>query len=105
MKKIMLPSIYSEYPNFVITAKEGYIQPIHAKNPKKGFSLDEMQQIVGGYIQMVDISGRRKMVLNEEGKIHGLSFNEKATHFWEEKYGKTDMIVGNVLIMTRGGKE
>jgi hypothetical protein len=66
----------------------------------KTFELSQLQQIVGGYIEIIPLRKReRLMVLNEEGKLDGLPRNDKATELWEEEYGEgTDIIVGNVLI-------
>jgi hypothetical protein len=37
------------------------------------------------------------MWCNEEGKLIGLPFNPLATDLWEESFGKTDLIKGNVI--------
>jgi len=59
-------------------------------------TLVEMQMIVGGYIQplQVDHEGhRRTMIVNEEGKLRSLPLNLRATKI----AGLT--IVGDVLIL------
>ncbi len=63
--------------------------------PKNGrdFKLEELKKIVGGYIEIVTLSGNRIMVVNEEGKVNGLPINIKAT----ELCGY-DIIVGDVLV-------
>lgn len=68
-------------------------------SPKKGkyFSLQELQTIVGGYIEMVYLDDSRFMVVNEEGKLKNLPLNEKAT----ELFNSTDYIVGDVLVCSR----
>lgn len=33
------------------------------------FTLEEMQAIVGGYIELVELDGSTTMVVNEEGKL------------------------------------
>ena len=62
--------------------------------PKNGtdFSLEEMQAIVGGYIEIVSL-GDDLMVVNEEGKLIGLPINDVATAMITN-----DIIVGDVLI-------
>lgn len=69
-------------------------------SPKKGkhFKLDEMQKIVGGLIEIVEIYGGRLMILNEEGKLNGLAFNPKATLLYRLSRETTDIIVGDVLV-------
>lgn len=58
------------------------------------FSLKELSAIVGGYIETVPTKDGQIMVVNEEGKIHHLSPNPKATELL--KY--PDFIVGNALV-------
>lgn len=67
-----------------------------ATMPKNGkdFKLEELQPIVGGYIEIVYLPNRF-MVVNEEGKLMGLPINEKASII----AGET--IVGDVLICER----
>lgn len=66
----------------------------------KHFTLDEMQKLVGGYIEILRNPMEGKdfdAVLNEEGKLHGLEANPAATAYC----GTTgiDTLVGNVLIL------
>ena len=66
--------------------------------PAKGtrFKLEQMQAIVGGYIEYVQCKdGKHVLVINEEGKIEGLPYNEKATELAELMVG--DYIVGDAL--------
>lgn len=65
--------------------------------PKNGtdFQLDELQEFVGGYIEIVTARDGRLIVLNEEGKLNGLPVNVVATIL----YGNPDdAIVGDVLV-------
>lgn len=65
--------------------------------PKNGtdFSLHELQGVVGGYIEIVSLSGDDVMVVNEEGRLTGLPHNTKASVI------AMDYIVGNVLVCSR----
>ncbi len=67
--------------------------------PKNGtdFSLEELKTIVDGYIQIVWLKDERIMVVNEEGKIHRLPLNVRATCIVNGE-GIADTIVGNVLV-------
>lgn len=68
-------------------------------SPKNGtdYTLEEMQEIVGGYIEIIPCIDRRKiLVINEEGKLNDLPVNFEATkladiNFW-------DCIVGDALL-------
>jgi len=64
--------------------------------PKNGrdFSLEEMQEIVGGFIEIVYLDNGQLMIVNEEGKINGLPLNENASML----VGYTDLIMGDVLV-------
>ena len=67
--------------------------------PKNGtdFSLEELQQIVGGYIEVLYLSKSQIMVVNDEGKLLGLGLNHNAT-LAAQMAGIDDIIVGDVLV-------
>lgn len=69
-------------------------------SPENGadFSLRELQKIVGGYIEVLNLYGGELMVVNEEGKLKGLGINEKATVYLYHFSDYDDIVVGNVLI-------
>lgn len=62
--------------------------------PKNGtdYSLEELQGFVGGYIEIVYLNNDRIMVVNEEGIIENLPFNEKASNIVRQ------LIAGDVLV-------
>ena len=51
------------------------------RQPANGtiFQLEELQAIVGGWIEITHTRDRQVMVINEEGKVDGLPRNEQAT--------------------------
>ena len=67
-------------------------------------SLELLQKQVGGWVQVValpnesDDTDSVALWMNEEGKYSGLAINTLATELWVRSYGKTDVIVGNVVI-------
>jgi hypothetical protein len=61
----------------------------------KDNSLKQKQELVGGYIELIYLADNKVMIVNEEGLIHGLPFNTKATKI-AKKY-----IVGNALLCNR----
>jgi len=63
----------------------------------KCFSLKEMQDIVGGYIEIVFLRDKECMVVNEEGKIKNLPINGAATEIIKNN-GIVDIIMGDVLV-------
>lgn len=64
----------------------------------KTYTLEEMQEIVGGYIEFVWLSPFYLMVVNEEGKLNGLPMNDSATDLLRLYKDTTDFIVGDVLV-------
>lgn len=63
------------------------------------FTLEEMQAIVGGYVEQVWLDENTTMFLNEEGKLEGLPFNIEATKVFLSHYPESnDFIVGDVLV-------
>lgn len=71
-------------------------------SPKNGkyFSLSEMQAIVSGLIEIVDLYNGELMIVNEEGKLNGLGINHKATEIYLDAMPVmvVDIIVGDVLV-------
>lgn len=65
--------------------------------PDGELSLEFMQSVVGGYIEIAHIGNDMLLVCNEEGKLIGLPFNTAATVFCAA-HGFNDTIVGNVII-------
>jgi hypothetical protein len=75
----------------------GEIVDIEPKNGKD-FQLKELNDIVGGYIELVTLTNDEFMVVNEEGKIMGLPVNANATEIYHREVGRWDYIVGDCLI-------
>jgi hypothetical protein len=69
--------------------------------PKSGkFTLEEMQQFVGGYIQIfATVIPDMVLVTDEEGRLRDKPVNENATTLY--LHGRHDFIVGDVLFCTR----
>lgn len=68
--------------------------------------LEDYQRIVGGYIEHVGLPDGSAMYVNEEGKIHGLPINDRATEI--SGLFAFDVIYGDVLVLgpgTNGGDD
>lgn len=67
------------------------------------FTLEELQKIVGGYIEALYLRDGRLMFVNEDGKRLGLPPNPLADIIAHQQTGiaDNDFIVGNVVICTR----
>lgn len=60
--------------------------------------LAELQEAVGGFIELVRLGNGKEMYVNEEGKLTGLKLNYSATKMYRAKYPNVnDVIVGNVI--------
>ena len=58
-----------------------------------------LSRSVGGMIQCVPLGESGLSVwCNDEGKLIGLPYNEKATALWVKHWGNTDIMVGNVVV-------
>ena len=67
---------------------------------KTYFSLEELQEAVDGYIEVLYLQNNRLLILNEEGKLIGLPPNFRATEIAQEN-GIDDYVVGNALIIDK----
>jgi len=66
-------------------------------------TLEELQGMVGGYIQVVEINnGKTQIIMDEEGKLKGKMINLEATNVWfPDQYILPDSIVGDAVILTK----
>lgn len=60
-----------------------------------GRSLEAYQQAVGGYIEEIYLPDGRVMLVNEEGRLHGLPPNPEASGLAGQA------IVGDVVVLTK----
>ena len=77
---------------------EGYIQSY----PKESITLQDMQELVGGYIETVPLNESQYMVVNEDGRSLNLPINEMANAVLVQNnphFAKFNTIIGNVFII------
>ena len=62
--------------------------------------LAELQEIVGGSIEILHLKGKcyKFMIINEEGKLNKLPYNENATILYKLSLNTDDFIVGDALV-------
>lgn len=65
------------------------------------FTLQELQGVVKGYIEIIALPDGNVMVMNEEGKLRQLPYNRIATEKARGVIGFDDFISGDVVICTR----
>ena len=68
--------------------------------PKNGktFELEELQGIVGGWIEIVRLKDGRIIVIDEEGKSKDKAVNIPATNIMRRDHYTTDYIVGTAIV-------
>lgn len=75
----------------------------HVITPKNGkmFELEELQELVSGYIQVIRLTDSQCMVINENGKLYGFEHNAEASviaHSYKAIF-TDDFIVGDAVII------
>lgn len=81
----------------VVIKTDGTMDALYPKN-NKVFTLEEQKSVVGGYIEIVQLTEDYLMVINEEGRLLNLPINVIATRVYRASRNTEDFIVGNVLI-------
>ena len=76
--------------------------PTRMVTPRDGktFALDELQALVGGYIEALRTREGGWLILNEDGKRLELPVNIVATHIMRGLIREDDDIVGDVVLCT-----
>jgi hypothetical protein len=82
----------------ILVKTSGEITEVTPHN-EKYFSLKEVQEYVGGYVELFRV-GNKQYLFNEEGTLLDLPYNQVATEFFA-KDCKQEVVglVGNVLIL------
>ena len=62
-------------------------------------TLEELQELVGGYIQIAIDRFGEQLIVNEEGVLMGLPYNRKATELLNDKFNVQDFIVGDAVLL------
>lgn len=75
----------------------GQRKEISPQNGKE-FSLKEMQEYVGGFVEYVGL-GDETLIVNEDGKSQKLPVNKAATKMYLDFYKASDFIVGDVILI------
>lgn len=86
--------------NNIVIHTDGALTAVKPKDFKK-FTLEELQAFVGGFILVINLTEDKLLVVNEEGKLHNLPVNEKATalaHGCNAIFA-SDYIVGDAVVI------
>ena len=84
---------------------DGTKTEVSPKNKRNGFTLQEVYDLIG--CRMVELVGPmdddRCMLVDEEGKLKQgweTRINSQATNMYRTRFGISDVIVGNALLVT-----
>ena len=71
-------------------------------------TLKEAQAYVGGYVEGISFPNGDYLIVNEEGKLKNLPFNEEASKLWKDTFdndnymtGRDDFVVGNAILIKK----
>lgn len=77
----------------------GNVIDVTPKNEGQVFTLEELKEYVGGWIECIYLNRHQVMVINEEGKLLNLPYNAIATAAFQLAFQPTkDFIVGDALL-------
>lgn len=71
---------------------------VQPKNRKK-FSLEEVQEIIGGYVELVHLDNDNILLCDEEGQLKMLPINVLAIEKAKTMGFKGEVLVGDVLFL------
>ena len=68
--------------------------------PKNGrtFELEEMQKLVGGYIEIIRLNDERVIIFDSQGKALNKAVNIPATNILRRDHSTTQYIVGTAIV-------
>lgn len=78
---------------------DGSRRDVHPATPPS-FTLEELQALVGGPIELVTTYDDNVFFINEEGKLRGLPYNAQATVYLAHRLLPGDYIVGPAVLMS-----
>lgn len=67
-------------------------------------TLKAYQDAVGGYIEVVSLTERYALIVNEEGKLQDLPLNNRATAICQRYLNTSDVIAGDAFIVKKDGE-
>jgi hypothetical protein len=70
---------------------------VHFIKEKK--TLEQLQKLVGGYIEMYSMDDGRQLIINEDGKMMNLQYNPEATDLLPNNFYH-DTVVGDAVVLS-----
>jgi hypothetical protein len=82
-----------------ILKADGAISELKGEDPKGRLTLEQMQQAVGGYVEVIRLPvDKLQMLVDEEGGWKDLPVNERATALYQVNAGIGRVIKGDVVL-------
>jgi hypothetical protein len=81
----------------VLMRASGKTEDVTPASGKAWFTVQELQDYVGGYFEVIHLTNNTILVCNEYGKTEALPVNAAATMYCRLN-GLSDLILGDVLI-------
>jgi len=86
----------------------GEIETVKPLNGE-GFTLEELQGLVGGYVEKVNLSAEQFILCDEDGKSKNLPVNQNATDLWIKTFPYATVfdpvLLGPVLLFNNKDNE
>jgi hypothetical protein len=83
----------------LVLHNDGRIETVYPQQPPS-FSLEEMQKLVGGYIQHIRLPDQSLLIFDEEGKLKDKPYNRQATLRARPVLMRGDYIVGAAVVLS-----
>lgn len=90
----------TEEQNYIIKT-DGTLVEMSEPDNGVSYTLEELQEIVDGYIEVIHLDDYRVMIVNEDGKYRRFNRNLKATELAHNCRAifPNDFIVGKAIVM------
>ena len=86
-----------------IMSEDGSYQTVIYNDKEHQPTLKQMQEFVGGYIQIIDNKDGDQFIVDEEGRLKGKPVNPDASEMWlGEHWAEEDdfkNLVGDVMVL------
>ena len=79
--------------------KDSMIKIIDDYKPR----LEQLQEMVGGNIEIVTLNNRDILVINREGKRLNLNYNSEATQIYQEQGGMRGKDIVGIAVLVKKG--
>lgn len=81
---------------------DGTSREVRPNDGAEKFGLEQLQALVGGYIEVIYAADGAEVIVNEEGKLDGLEPNPTATEKLRERLFPGDYIAGPAVFCAPG---